>query len=162
MPARQNMTAPPPSGVGGKQISRPHPGLGGKRLASKNIPGKRISGKGNSLQSLTPGNKKPHRWRPGTVALREIRRYQKTTDLLIRKLPFARCVREVAQDFASMSSFPNGVRFQTQSVMALQEALEAYVVSLFEDTNLETIHRGRQTVAPKDLQLARRVRGERA
>ena len=66
----------------------------------------------------TGGIKKPHRFRPGTVALREIRRYQKSTELLIRKLPFQRLVREIAQDFKT------DLRFQSSAVMALQEACE--------------------------------------
>ncbi|XP_063785865.1 uncharacterized protein LOC134934338 [Pseudophryne corroboree] len=78
----------------------------------------------------TGGVKKPHRYRPGTVALREIRRYQKSTELLIRKLPFQRLVREIAQDFKT------DLRFQSSAVMALQEASEANLVGLFEDTNL--------------------------
>ncbi|KAL0561895.1 hypothetical protein IC582_002340 [Cucumis melo] len=80
----------------------------------------------------TGGVKKPHRFRPGTVALREIRKYQKSTELLIR------------------------------AVAALQEAAEAYLVGLFEDTNLCAIHAKRVTIMPKDIQLARRIRGERA
>ena len=92
----------------------------------------------------------------GTVALREIRRYQKSTDLLIRKLPFQRLVREIAQDFKS------DLRFQGSAVLALQEAAEAYLVGLFEDTNLCAIHAKRVTIMPKDIQLARRIRGERA
>ncbi|KAJ6543850.1 histone 3 [Mycena capillaripes] len=102
------------------------------------------------------GVKKPHRFRPGTVALREIRRYQKSTELLIRKLPFQRLVREIAQDFKT------DLRFQSSAVMALQEAAEAYLVSLFEDTNLAAIHAKRVTIQPKDLALARRLRGERS
>ena len=104
----------------------------------------------------TGGVKKPHRYRPGTVALREIRRYQKSTELLIRKLPFQRLVREIAQDFKT------DLRFQSSAVMALQEASEAYLVGLFEDTNLCAIHAKRVTIMPKDIQLARRIRGERA
>ncbi|THH18103.1 hypothetical protein EW146_g2830 [Bondarzewia mesenterica] len=100
------------------------------------------------------GVKKPHRSRPGTVALREIRRYQKTTDLLIRKLPFQRLVREIAQDFKS------DLRFKSSAVMALQEAAEAYLVSLFEDTNLVAIHAKRVTIQPKDMALARRLRAD--
>ncbi|KAG8822325.1 histone H3.1 [Serendipita sp. 399] len=106
--------------------------------------------------TVTAGVKKPHRFRPGTVALREIRRYQKSTELLIRKLPFQRLVREIAQDYKT------DLRFQSSAVMALQEAAEAYLVSLFEDTNLAAIHAKRVTIQPKDLQLARRLRGERA
>jgi len=104
----------------------------------------------------TGGVKKPHRYRPGTVALREIRKYQKSTELLIRKLPFQRLVREIAQDFKS------DLRFQSSAIGALQEASEAYLVSLFEDTNLAAIHAKRVTIQPKDLQLARRLRGERS
>lgn len=104
----------------------------------------------------TGGVKKPHRYRPGTVALREIRRYQKSTELLIRKLPFQRLVREIAQDFKT------DLRFQSSAVMALQESSEAYLVGLFEDTNLCAIHAKRVTIMPKDIQLARRIRGERA
>ncbi|XP_054612179.1 histone H3-like [Dunckerocampus dactyliophorus] len=81
----------------------------------------------------TGGVKKPHRYRPGTVALREIRRYQKSTELLIRKLPFQRLVREIAQDFKT------DLRFQSSAVMALQESSEAYLVGLFEDTNFSTV-----------------------
>ncbi|KAL4708226.1 hypothetical protein ACJJTC_014516 [Scirpophaga incertulas] len=102
----------------------------------------------------TGGVKKPHRYRPGTVALREIRRYQKSTELLIRKLPFQRLVREIAQDFKT------DLRFQSSAVMALQEASEAYLVGLFEDTNLCAIHAKRVTIMPKDIQLARRIRGD--
>lgn len=130
--------------------------------------------------------------RPGTVALREIRKYQKSTDLLIRKLPFQRLVREIAQDFKA------DLRFQNSAILALQvlfdlsarvclslcvcvrvsvclspcvcvdvclgvqEASESYLVSLFEDTNLCAIHAKRVTIMPKDIQLARRIRGERS
>jgi histone H3 len=99
--------------------------------------------------------KKPHRFRPGTVALREIRKYQRSTELLIRKLPFQRLVREIANDFKT------NLQFQSQAILALQEASEAYLVGLFEDTNLCAIHAKRVTVMPKDLHLARRLRGER-
>lgn len=97
---------------------------------------------------------KPHRYRPGTVALREIRKYQKSTDLLIRKLPFQRLVREIAQDFKL------DLRFQSSAILALQEACEAYIVGLFEDSNLCAIHGRRVTVQPRDVQLARRIRGD--
>ena len=103
----------------------------------------------------TGGVKKPHRYRPGTVALREIRRYQRTTELLCRKLPVARLIREIAQDFKT------DLRFQASTIAALHEAMEAYMVGLFEDTNLCTIHARRVTITPKDMQLARRLRGER-
>jgi histone H3 len=132
-----------------------HPTVGGKaprkglqmQLATK------ASRKSKNFTSDTM--KKPHRFRPGTVALREIRKYQRTTELLIRKLPFGRLVREIAQDFK------NDLRFQSTAVMALQEAAEAYLVGLFEDTNLCAIHAKRVTIQPKDMILARRIRGER-
>ena len=102
------------------------------------------------------GVKKPHRYRPGTVALREIRKYQKSTELLIRKLPFQRLVREIACDYKE------DLRFQSSAILALQEATEAYLVSLFEDGNLCAIHAKRVTIMPRDIQLARRIRGERS
>ena len=102
------------------------------------------------------GVKKPYRYRPGTVALREIRRYQRSTDLFIRKAAFQRLVREVAQDFKS------NLRFQSSANLALQESAEAYLVGIFEDTNLCAIHAKRVTILPKDMQLARRIRGERS
>ncbi len=96
------------------------------------------------------GVRKPHRYRPGTVALREIRRYQKSTELLIRKLPFQRLVREIACDFK------NDLRFQSSAVVALQEASEAYLIGLFEDTNLCAIHGKRVTMCACFLKPRRR------
>ncbi|XP_068231912.1 histone H3-like [Palaemon carinicauda] len=98
----------------------------------------------------TGGVKKHHRYRPGTVALREIHRYQKSTELLIRKLPFQRFVREIAQDFKT--------DLRSSTVMALQEVTKAYLVGLFEDTNLCAIHAKRVTIIPKDIQRARHIR----
>jgi len=121
-------------------------------------PRKQLASKAARKSAKTPsagGLKKPHRYKPGTVALREIRKYQKSTELLIRKLPFQRLVREIAQDYKSE------LRFQSNAVLALQEAAEAYLVSLFEDTNLCAIHAKRVTIMPKDIQLARRIRGGR-
>ena len=94
--------------------------------------------------------------------LREIRKYQKSTELLMRKLPFQRLVREVANEIAAGTRFPEGPRWQSQAVVALQEAAEAYLVHLFEDSNLEAIHAKRVTIQAKDIQIARRIRGERA
>ena len=109
------------------------------------------------------GVKKRYRYRPGTVALKQIRQYQKSTELLIRKLPFQRLVREIASDSEVIKSPLCGkVRFQSAAIMALQEATEAYLVGLFEDSNLCAIHARRVTIMPKDIQLARRIRGERA
>ena len=95
----------------------------------------------------TGGVKKPHRYRPGTVALCKIRRYQKSTELLIRKAPFHRLVREISQDFN------DALRYKGTSVLALQEAAKAYLVGLFEDTNLCAIHGKRVTIMPKDGSL---------
>ena len=100
--------------------------------------------------------KKKRRLRPGTAALREIRRYQKSTELLIRTLPFQRLVREIAQKLKL------DLRFQSTAILALQEAAEAYLIGLFEDTNLCAIHAKRVTIYLKDMQLARRIRGEGA
>ena len=94
-------------------------------------------------------------FQPGVMALREIRHYQKSSALLIRKLLFQRLVREIAQDFKM------DLRFQSAAILCLQEAAEAYLVGLFEDTNLCAIHAKRVTITPRDLQLARRIRGER-
>ncbi|KAM0841575.1 hypothetical protein ACQ4PT_058923 [Festuca glaucescens] len=99
----------------------------------------------------TGGVKKPHRFRPGTVVLQEIRKYQKSTELLIRKLPFQRLVREITQDFKT------DLRFQSSAVSALQEATEAYLVGLFEGTNLCAIHAKCVTIMPKDIQREPRL-----
>ncbi|RHZ44023.1 hypothetical protein Glove_772g7 [Diversispora epigaea] len=98
------------------------------------------------------------RYHPGTVALREIRQYQKTTHLLLRKLPFSRVVREIALEVLGPSP-EIGYRWQSTAIMALQEAAEAYLVHLFEDANLCAIHAKRVTIMQKDIQLARRIRG---
>jgi len=130
-----------------------------KNIAVQNggkVPRKTLSKKAFKKGVASGNPKKSHRFKPGTVALREIRRYQKSTELLIRKLPFQRVVREVAQEFKS------DLRFQTSAILALQEAVEAYIVGLFEDTNLCAIHARRVTIMPKDMQLARRIRGERS
>ena len=94
------------------------------------------------------------RYRPGERALKEIRFYQRNTDLLIRRLPFARLVREVQTLF-----FRKPYRWQAEAMVALQEAAESHIVGLFEDANLCTIHAKRVTIMPKDIQLARRIRG---
>ena len=95
------------------------------------------------------------RYKPGTIALREICRYQKTTELLIRKLSFARLVWEVAQDFKT------DLHFQRSAIGALQEAAENFLIALMEDTNLCAIHARRVTIFPKDMQLARKLRNDK-
>jgi len=126
-----------------------------RKQTGTKAPRKQIGTKAARKSAPISGVKKPHRYRPGTVALREIRKFQKSTDLLIRKLPFQRLVREIATEYKS------DLRFQSQAILALQESAEAYLVGLFEDTNLCAIHAKRVTIMPKDIQLARRIRGEK-
>ena len=168
--AQRNASNPPPlPSNDDDQWFRHHPKLPGSGKASHKPPQakaqpKKMKGvskatktKGKKLPASQQGQqKKPHRYHPGTVALREIRRYQKSTELLIRKLPFQRLVRELAQDLGKMN-----VHFQSGAIMALQEASEAYLVGLLEDANLWAIHAKRVTIMPKDIQLACRIRGER-
>ena len=129
-----------------------------KQTARKTVggkaPRKQLATKAARKSAPTTGGKKKKK--TGTEALKEIRKFQKSTELLIRKLPFQRLVREIAQDFKT------DLRFNSMAVLALQEASEAYLVGLFEDTNLCAIHAKRVTIMPKDMQLARRIRGERA
>ena len=131
-----------------------------KQTARKSTGGKaprfQLAPKAARKQAPSAGGvKRPHRYRPGTVALREIRRYQKGTELLIRKLPFQRLVKEIVR------SYNDELRCQSTAVLCLQEAAEAYLIGLFEDTNLCAIHARRVTIMPRDLHLARRIRGER-
>ncbi|CDK24778.1 unnamed protein product [Kuraishia capsulata CBS 1993] len=115
-----------------------------------------LSGLARNMPGDPTNLKRKHRYKPGTVALREIRRYQKSTDLLLRKLPFARLVREVAQDCIG---YDYALKWQSVAIMALQEASEAFLVHLFEDTNLCALHAKRVTIMQRDIQLARRIRG---
>merc|ERR1719213_1058175 len=129
-----------------------------KQTAVKNttgtVPRKELASKAaRKSAGSVAGQKKAKRFCPGTKALREIKKYQKTTDLLIRKLPFQRLVREIAHEYADLY-------FQGQALFALQEATETYMVWVFEDTNLAAIHGKRVTIMPRDLQLARRLRGD--
>ena len=135
---------------------RSHPKLPGSDKAPRKQPqtqpkktkkkGKKAQGGGKTLPASQQGKPKVRKYRPGTVALREIRRYQKLTELLIRKQPFQRLVREIAQDLGKKD-----VRFQSEAIIALQEASEAYLVGLLEDSNLCTIHAKRVTITPKDI-----------
>ena len=136
--------------------------LAKKREEERKKAAARLAKKGGQ-KAPKGGVKKHYRYRLGTVALKQIRQYQKSTELLIRKLPFQRLVREIAADSEIITSPLCGkVRFQSAAIMALQEAAEAYLVGLFEDTNLCAIHARRVTIMQKDIQLARRIRGERA
>lgn len=110
----------------------------------------------NRIPRISPVRRTKRRYRPGTVALREIRRYQRSTDLLLRKAPFGRLVKEIAQ------GMKRDIRFQSLAVLALQEAAESHLVQLFEDTNLCALHAKRITIMTRDMRLARRIRGERS
>ena len=127
-----------------------------KKTSMGNKPPKPRRTGGKNMVTVNEKLKKKHRFRAGTVALREIRKYQKGSELLIRKLPFQRFVREIAQGFKT------DLRFQGSALAALQEASEAYLVALFEDANLAAIHAKRVTIMPKDMLLSLKVRGERA
>ncbi|BGP55170.1 hypothetical protein JCM8202_002048 [Rhodotorula sphaerocarpa] len=138
--------AAPRRGPGGQAGKAPRQGTGGKTR-----PG----------QPAQPAQRKPHRFRPGTVALREIRYFQKSTDLLLRRLPFARLVREIAMEFFEDEDGNSaGLRWQSSALLALQEATEAYLVHLFEDSNLCALHAKRVTIMQRDMQLVRRIRGD--
>lgn len=110
-----------------------------------------------NLPGDPPTGVKKRRYRPGTNALREIRQFQRSTDLLLRKLPFARLVKEIAENYIGVDY---GIRWQSNAVLALQEASEAFLIHLLEDTNLCAIHAKRVTIMQKDIQLARRIRGQ--
>ncbi|RYP46004.1 hypothetical protein DL768_007720 [Monosporascus sp. mg162] len=131
-------------------------GAGGRGGGGRALTG----GGGRRASAAQPGDPVPvgrkRRYRPGTLALREIRRLQNNTDLLLKKLPFSRVVRDIA---LTMRPRDEGFRWQSQAILALQEAAEAFLVHLFEDTNLCAIHAKRVTIMQKDIQLARRIRG---
>lgn len=130
-----------------KQVARKS--TGGKaprsQVASKKAPKPKTTNAGDKV-------KKPHRFRPGTVALREIRKYQKSVDHLIAKLPFQRLVREIAHEFDSK------FRFEAAALLCLQEAAEQYIVGMFSDSNLCAIHAKRVTVMAKDMRLTKTIR----
>ena len=143
--------------TGGKAARKQMPSVATKAVRhSKKLAAKRAGG----------GVKKPHRYRPGTVALREIRRFQKSADLLIRKAPFQRLVKQITTDLPKKAPGTHvnvaETRFQGSSVLAQQEAVEAHLVGIKEDANLCVIHAKRVTIMPKDIQLACRIRGERS
>jgi histone H3 len=124
-----------------------------KQTVSKSS--KSIAKKAKKASTGAAGVKKVHRFRPGTVALRQIKKLQKSTDLLMRKAPFQRLVREIA------TKHKDGLRFAASALAALQESTESYVISLLADANLCSLHAKRVTAMPSDLHLARRLRGER-
>jgi len=115
---------------------------------------RRILARARKTERSGGGVKKPHRYHPGTVALREIRQYQKHGDLLLRKAPFIRLVREIAQGIKRDS------RWTSTALQALQEAAENHLVDVLQDANLCVIHAKRVTIKPEDIQLALRLRKE--
>ena len=122
------------------------------RHRADNASGPDKAGAKPNLPEPTDEQKKKRRRRAGTRALREIRKYQRSTELLLPKKSFQRLVKEVAQDYK------NDLRFQSIAVAALQEAAEYFLVNLFEDTNLCAIHGTRVTIKAKDMQLAWRIK----
>lgn len=122
-------------------------------------PRKKVADQAARKVPICDVKEKKHRTRVGVQVLKEIRQYQKNSDLLIKKLPFQRLVREVVVGIPEFSC--QNYRFQTMAMMALQEASEAYLVSMFENANLCAIHAKRVTIMPRDIQLTRRIRGER-
>ncbi|KAG2498097.1 hypothetical protein HYH03_003855 [Edaphochlamys debaryana] len=135
----------------GPASAKPGPQLGAVPSRRRPAPARK------SAPAVVPVKPK-RRFRAGTVALREIRKYQKTTDLLLRRAPFHRLVRELANKHA-----PGGeseYRWRPDALEALQEASEAFLVGMLEDSNLAAIHAKRVTIMPKDMQLVRRLRRE--
>ena len=116
---------------------------------------KEINSKLDSLQEHKDATRAASK--PSDLALYEIRKYQRSTDLLISKLPFARLVKEVAESFTSDDS---ELHWNSHAILALQEASEAYLVGLLDHANLLAIHAKRVTLMKKDVQLARRIRGQ--
>ena len=110
------------------------------------------------MQPLLEGIKKPHQYRPGMVALREIRRYQKSTECLIKRSLFQKLIREISKEYRVCPDGPGTpsiqVRFQSTAIAALQEAAENFIVGLFEHVNLLAVHAKRVTVMPRDIRLA--------
>ena len=136
-----------------QQKGRKTPGLGSLRYVPKEREIREARAAGY-LYEDDPEKKRKNCFRPGHLALNEIRHYQKRVNLLIRKLPFQHLVRELAQQFNM------DLQFRSAAITALQEASEAYLVHLFEDSNLCAIHAKRVTIMPKDIQLTRCIRGE--
>lgn len=136
------------------QVALKRPTASGKMPRKKLSMKKRLATKATKLNKGRPAGaatKKKHRWRPGTKALREIRKYQKSTDTLLRRAPFQRLVREVAQDYK------NDLRFQAAAIDQIQEAAEAYLVQIMEEANMAAIHTKRCTIMPHDMRFALRV-----
>ncbi|KAL3624401.1 centromeric histone H3 [Castilleja foliolosa] len=128
--------------------------------AGPSTPTAEQSPKRSSRSAATPprtddGTRKKRRNRPGTVALREIRKYQKSWNLLIPAAPFIRVVKEI-----SFHEAPSITRWQAEALVALQEAAEDYIVQLFGEAVLCAVHAKRVTLMSKDFELARRIGGK--
>ncbi|KAF2680129.1 histone-fold-containing protein [Lentithecium fluviatile CBS 122367] len=145
----------PPKGQARRNVARPTRGGGSAGRGGRRSVGERKEPKMRLGQPGPAPERAKRRYKPGTVALREIRKYQKTTNLLLLRAPFQRLVREICQNTGGEDA-PN--RWQSQAIQALQEATEAFLVSLFHDANLCAIHAKRVTIQQKDIQLARRLR----
>ena len=115
----------------------------------------RVTGRQKAIALKTRELPRKKTWKPGTVALREIRRQQKSTELCIRKLPFARLVREIIHQVSAMNQ---EFRVQAYALQALQEAAEAFLITEFEMSVLVMIHSKRVTLLAKDMQLIQKVR----
>lgn len=150
--------------------NHPHFNTGGGKQHHAAMLGGHTSNVGHKTASKPVSKpKKPHRFKPGTVALREIRKYQGdimkgstfATDLLIKKLPFSRLVREIANGCVDATRFPEGVKFQAEGIIALQEATESYLVHLLADANLIAVASSKRvTLMKKDMDIARKIRRE--
>lgn len=114
--------------------------------------------KRKKLHTYEDVEKKRKRRRPGTVAIKQIKHYQRTTDLLLRLSPFGRLIKEVA-DTIGLNDGSTGYKWKKTAIEALQYAAEAYLVAMFEDTNKTAIHCKRVTIRPEDMHLVRELRG---
>merc|ERR1712032_265166 len=137
-------------------ITMPKTKTAAKAKGSKKMPAKGSK----AIKKSAPAKggmkeKRKFRYRPGTVVLREVKKYQKSVNNLLPRASFQRLVRNIVSDM------DHDLRFQSAALYALQEATEAYIVGVFEDTNLCAIHANRKTILKKDMELARRIRGDR-
>ena len=137
----------------GKSSLKPKSKMAGSKIDSKVAKAQPLGNK--KTAPAAGGMKKNFRWRAGTVALREIKRYQKATNMLLPRAPFHRLVRQIC------SGIDSDIRFQSQALVALQESSEAYLTGVFEDSNLCAIHANRVTMMKKDMDIARRIRGDK-
>jgi histone H3 len=150
--------------IGSKKSQLNSAPRGGKGMSmmGKGMSAKKSTSLGSKGAAMLNGMRKKPRYRPGTIALREIRRYQKSVDLLIPKAMMIRFLREKALKLANSQDFPGGVRFEKKAVLVFHEGMESYITNLFADAIISAIHAKRITLMDKDVQVTRRIRGERA